>query len=88
MMIKVRRFLDTASRRRLLAIACSMALVGLALMCWSLFDQGWIPIMAAMSVGQGLGTLSLLLFLLVVIIDLRRENVRDSLPAESRKDRA
>ena len=87
-MIKVRRFLDTASRRRLLAIACSMALVGLALMCWSLFDQGWIPIMAAMSVGQGLGTLSLLLFLLVVIIDLRRENVRDSLPAESRKDRA
>lgn len=88
MMIKVRRFLDTASRRRLLAIACSMALIGLALMCWSLFDQGWVPIMAAMSVGQALGTLSLALFLLVVVIDLRREGHRDSIPGESRKDRA
>ena len=85
---KLQKLIGTASRRRLLVVACVLALAGLVLMCWSLFDQGWIPIMAAMSVGQGLGTLSLLLFLLVVIIDLGREEDRDSLVSASRKDRA
>ena len=60
--------------------ACWLGLVGLALMSWSLFDQGWIPVMMAMSVGQGIGTLSFALFLVIVFIDLRQADFRPSLP--------
>lgn len=77
---KVEQFLDNASRSRLMVYACLLGLIGLALMSWSLFDQGWIPIMMAMSVGQGIGTLSFVLFLVVVIIDLRRAEFRPSIP--------
>ncbi len=73
-----RRMLDHASRVRLLVFACLLALVADALMVWSLFDQGWIPVMMAMSVGQVVGTLSFGLFLLVVLIDLRRATFRPS----------
>jgi hypothetical protein len=56
--------------------ACVLGLIGLVLMSWSLFDQGWIPVMMAMSVGQGIGTLSFALFLVIVIIDLARLGLR------------
>ncbi len=83
---KVSHFLDTASRSKLMVYACVLGLIGLALMSWSLFDQGWIPIMMAMSVGQGIGTLSFLIFLLVIFIDLRRAEFRPSLPHPPPKD--
>ncbi|MGB5701544.1 MAG: hypothetical protein WBM48_01885 [Polyangiales bacterium] len=73
-------FLDTASRSKLMVYACVLGLIALALMSWSLFDQGWIPIMAAMSVGQGIGTLSFGLFLVIVFIDLRQAEFRPSMP--------
>jgi CHASE2 domain-containing sensor protein len=79
-------FLDAASRSRLMVYACVLGLIGLALMSWSLFDQGWIPVMAAMSVGQGIGTLSFALFLVIVIIDLRRADFRPSLPPHEPKN--
>jgi CHASE2 domain-containing sensor protein len=82
---KVERFLDTASRSRLMVYACVLGLIGLALMSWSLFDQGWIPVMMAMSVGQGIGTLSFALFLVIVIIDLRKAEFRPSLAPEQPK---
>lgn len=78
-----RRFqsrIESASRSRLLVVACVLGLIALGLMSWSLFDQGWIPVMMAMSVGQLIGTLSFALFLLVVIIDLRKATFRPSLP--------
>ncbi|HSN81193.1 MAG TPA: hypothetical protein VLS88_01335 [Polyangiales bacterium] len=77
---KVDDLVESGSRRRILTYACILGLIGLALMCWSLFDQGWIPVMMAMSVGQGIGTLSLALFILVVIIDLQRATFRPSIP--------
>lgn len=77
---KVNHFLNTASRSKLMVYACVLGLIGLALMSWSLFDQGWIPIMAAMSVGQGIGTLSFALFLVIVFIDLRKAEFRPSIP--------
>lgn len=80
---KVERFLDTASRSRLMVYACVLGLIALALMSWSLFDQGWIPIMVAMSLGQGIGTLSFALFLVIVIIDLRHAEFRPSVPPEA-----
>ncbi len=82
---KLEHFLDTASRSRLMVYACVLGLIGLALMSWSLFDQGWIPVMMAMSVGQGIGTLSFVLFLAIVIIDLRQAEFRPSVPHEPSK---
>jgi len=82
---KFEDLLETGSRSRILLYACILGLIGLALMCWSLFDQGWIPVMMAMTVGQGIGTLSLALFILVVVIDLERATFRPSLPPEKRK---
>jgi hypothetical protein len=66
-----------------LSIACVMALVALAMIVWSIVDPRPIPVVAAMSVAQGLGTLSLLIYLFVVLADLRRARV---LGREDRKD--
>jgi hypothetical protein len=57
---------------RILSVACVCALAALAMMIWSLFDPRPIPVIAAMSVGQALGTLSFVAFLYVVAMDLRR----------------
>jgi len=81
---KIEKFLDSASRSRLMIYACILGLIGLALMSWSLFEQGWIPVMMAMSVGQGIGTLSFALFLVVVLIDLRQAEFRPSEPPPER----
>jgi hypothetical protein len=56
---------------RILVAACWFALVALGLMIWSLFDPRPIPVIVAMSVGQVLGTLSLLSFAYVVVADWR-----------------
>jgi uncharacterized membrane protein YqhA len=56
---------------RVLQIACTLALVALALIVWSLLDPRPIPVILAMSVAQGLGTLSFAAFLFVVVRDLR-----------------
>ncbi|MDB4935091.1 MAG: hypothetical protein JWP87_2063 [Labilithrix sp.] len=55
---------------RLLRIACVLALAALPLMVWSLFDPTVWPVLIALSVGQGLGTLSFVLFLVAVGRDL------------------
>lgn len=82
---RITKFLDTASRSKLMVWACWLGLIGLGLMTWSLFDQGWIPVMMAMSVGQGIGTLSFALFLVIVFIDLRHAEFRPSIPNEAPK---
>ena len=61
---------------RLLRMAAILALVGLAFMVWSLLDPRPIPIMAAMSIGQGIGMLSFALFLVVVVVDAWRASKR------------
>jgi hypothetical protein len=57
--------------RHVLAAACVFALLALSLMIWSLFDPRPIPVVVAMSLGQVLGTLSLLAFGYVVVADWR-----------------
>jgi hypothetical protein len=64
--MRARRF------KRILAAACALALLALALMAWSLLDPRPVPVILAMSLGQGLGTLSLIAFLTVVAADLKR----------------
>ncbi len=66
--------------RLLLRIAAVFALIGLALMIWSLLHPAAFPIIMAMTVGQGIGVLSLLLYLGIVLADLRTSNVLPDLP--------
>jgi hypothetical protein len=60
---------------RVLRGACLLALAALGLMTWSLFDPRPIPVILAMSLGQLLGTLSLLAFVICVVADVRRRRV-------------
>jgi hypothetical protein len=51
-------------------IACVLALAALPMMVWSVFDPRVWPVLVALSIGQGLGTLSFVMFLVVVARDL------------------
>lgn len=66
---------------RLVRIACFLALIALPLMVWSLFDQTVWPVLVALSIGQALGTLSFVIFLVVVARDLQLK--RKLAPASS-----
>jgi hypothetical protein len=60
-----------ADSQRVLRISAVLTLIALALMMWSLVQPTVWPVMLAMSVAQGMGTLALGLYLLVVVRDLR-----------------
>jgi len=64
---------------RWLRAACVVALLALGLIVWSLVDSRAIAVVLAMSIGQALGTLSLALYLVVVVADLRRHRLEDPL---------
>ena len=72
------------SNDAILRVACVMALVALPLMVWSVFSPTVWPVMLALSLGQGIGTLSFLLFLVVIARDLnvRRKLAKDAGAAE------
>jgi len=59
-----------------LRAACVLAVVGLALMMWSLFDPQVRPVLIALSVGQVIGTLSLAIYITVIIRDYRERRKR------------
>ena len=74
-----------------LRISAVLTLVGLAMMVWSMLEPTPLPVMLAMSVGQGIGCLAFGLYLFVVIRDLREfrrerreRGRRDSLSPEPR----
>ncbi len=62
---------------RILRVSAILTLVALALMVWSMLDPTPLPVMIAMTVGQGLGTLAFGLYGYVIIRDFRR-NYRES----------
>lgn len=55
-----------------LRISAVLTLLALALMCWSLLAPTPLPVMVAMTVGQGLGTLAFAIYGLVVFKDITR----------------
>jgi cytochrome c-type protein NapC len=57
----------------LLRISAVLTLLALGLMVWSMMAPTPLPVMLAMTVGQGLGTLAFAMYILVVIRDLRRK---------------
>ncbi len=62
------------SSMRILQLSAVITLLALALMVWSMLQPTPLPVMLAMTVGQGLGTVALGGFLYVVIKDLRRDS--------------
>ena len=64
---------------RLTRTACWLALAGLAAMSYSIISPRPLPVIFAMSVGQGIGILAFLCYLLAVVIDVGRPE-RASLP--------
>jgi len=67
--------MKTRAYARTLRVACLLALLALALMVWSLLEPTPMPVLVAMSIGQVLGTISLLLFGAVVVTDMRRAHL-------------
>jgi hypothetical protein len=64
--------LPTISSARALQVSAVLTLLAVALMAWSLVQPTPLPVMLAMTTGQGLGTLAFGLFLFVVIRDVRK----------------
>jgi hypothetical protein len=56
--------------------ACVAALLALLLIVWSLVQPAPLPVIAAMTVGQLIGTASLGFFLYAIVADLRPELIR------------
>jgi hypothetical protein len=60
------------STTALLQISAGLTLVALGLMVWSMVVPTPLPVMLAMTVGQGIGTLAFGIYGFVVIRDIRR----------------
>ncbi len=59
-----------------LRLSAVLTLVGLAFMVWSLVQPTALPIMLAMSIGQGLGTIAFAIYVIVVVRDWKRDKPR------------
>jgi hypothetical protein len=57
---------------KLLRISAILTVIGLAFMVWSLLQPTPMPVLLAMSAGQGIGMLAFAIYLYVIIVDLRR----------------
>ena len=56
----------------LVRISAALTILGLFFMVWSLLVPTPLPVMLAMSVGQAFGTTAFMLYLVAIVIDLRR----------------
>ena len=73
---------------RILQIAAVLTLIGLGLMVWSMAEPTPMPVILAMSVGQGVGILAFALFASTVLVDQlhaqRERAARDALAQTER----
>jgi hypothetical protein len=63
---------------RLVRVACMFGLLAMALMAWSVLDPTPFPVMVAMSVGQVIGTLSLVCYIAAVFLHNRNQRATNS----------
>jgi hypothetical protein len=56
----------------MLRVSAVLTLLALALMVWSMLQPTPLPVMLAMTVGQGLGTLAFAIYGYIVIADVLR----------------
>ena len=57
----------------MLRLSAVLTLFGLAFMVWSMVEPTPLPVMLAMTVGQGLGTTAFAIYLFIVIREIVRE---------------
>ncbi len=57
---------------RMLRVACVLGLVALAMMVWGVVSGAPLPVVASMSVAQGLGVVACLLFGLSIAAEVAR----------------
>jgi len=57
----------------LLRVSAVFTIIGLAMMVWSLLVPTPLPVMLAMSAGQVFGMFAFGLYLVAIVIDLRRD---------------
>jgi hypothetical protein len=72
----LRKLFARITMRVVLTMSVLMTLVGLALMVWSMLDPTPLPVILAMSVGQGLGILAFAMFGGVALVDQLRKQRR------------
>lgn len=60
---------------RPLRVSAVLTMIGLVLMVWSLAQPTPLPVMIAFTVGQGIGTLAFVLYLAVIVLDIRSRMV-------------
>jgi hypothetical protein len=75
---KLKRFQFLRSVEGLLRLACVLALVGLAVMVFSIVVPRPLAVIGAMSVGHGIGAAALLCYLVAIVIDARRGRAKES----------
>lgn len=68
--------MSEARAQRALRVSAVLTIAGLAFMLWSLLEPTALPVVLAMSVGQGLGTLAFAIFGWVVVSDLRTKQAQ------------
>jgi len=84
--------IEAKSIRGLTRLACGLALMGLALLCYSVLFPKPLPVILAMSAGHVLGVAAFSTYLLAIVLDLARHEGRlppepDAVPgAEAKKE--
>ena len=56
-----------------LRISAVLTLIGLALMVWSMVQPTPLPVMLAMTLGQGIGMIAFGVYIYIVVREIRRE---------------
>ncbi|MEO8902282.1 MAG: hypothetical protein ABI488_10285 [Polyangiaceae bacterium] len=87
-MKRIRQLLQ-GSTLKLTRAACIFALLGLALMSYSIFDPRAIPVIVAMSVGHVFGISAFLCYLLAIVLDAPASATGQSVsqaPTDTRHD--
>lgn len=72
--MNLRRLVTRWSPNKLIKIACWLAIPALLMMAWSVMVPTVVPVLLGMSLGQGLGVLAFLCYLLAVLSDTWRQN--------------
>lgn len=67
------RLLARWPHEKALHVACILGLVALAIMVWGVLDGTSLPVVASMSIAQGIGTLAGALFGFTVLADSLRK---------------
>lgn len=73
-MRRLYRWLVQRSIPHLIRVACVLALLALSVMAYSVVSLKPLPVVFAMSVGQGIGVVAFCLYLLAVVLDTQRSS--------------